>query len=321
MPVITEAKRIKPLDIEKLVKKSLPTMTDIHVKSYFADLFWSDTIPKDLKEALREVARLCDAYTYVGETDIKVPDKAKVSQAVQMIANSKSKDRWDEGARKLLKFLPKVLKELDVAKKLIKDIDAMIVDVVQKGADAARTAGKNTGFEQINETEFSSLLGPYAELRKHDLYLSTTSRDIVLVLHYGSFEYQSGSTYFKYPNGKWGCYDRRGIDDSFYLFDKKPEEWGLIFAEQVQRVAQSIEHHKAATDKVDFGPVTRFFTPENKANLIKLLKSGKRYDVTPQGMGTGYSFSVSRHAGYKPAGGNISQLVGMPVFFTTFDHD
>lgn len=74
--------------------------------------------------------------------------------------------------------------------------------------------------------------------------------------------------------------------------------------------------------RVDFGGgkvVT--IMPDKLKLIIQDLRDGKPYHISPSGFGTQYSYSIRKGPYSKPASGEISNLVGRPVFYATQDLD
>lgn len=132
-----------------------------------------------------------------------------------------------------------------------------------------------------------------------------------------------GHTSFLHQD-KWLCFDRRGIEDSFYHLplwdgDDVPDV-NAIVAEQLER----IENYKKEFETVLQVPGLPFtVTPKRLAELKKRLQSNNSITFTPSGFGIGYVLARRRtDRNDKRATAATSDFFGVPtLFISTFDTD
>ena len=139
-----------------------------------------------------------------------------------------------------------------------------------------------------------------------------------------------GSTNYKHDGG-WYTFDRRGIDDSFNMYEKPkvykgwdpvPEEaWDAgnkMLESQILRCWEKIEHLK----KTVVMPVLGFhITPERKEELTEKFKKGGSEQFVPGGMGTGHILSGLKIQFGEPAPKEICDFFGVKLYHQTFDYD
>jgi len=92
----------------------------------------------------------------------------------------------------------------------------------------------------------------------------------------------SGTTRFT-RDGAWYSFDRTGVDDSFHT--NETEDPATVIRAQDKRINERVEYYRTALG-VPGIPYT--VSPERKAELVKLLASGKPAMFYPSGFGTGY---------------------------------
>ena len=105
----------------------------------------------------------------------------------------------------------------------------------------------------------------------------------------------NGHTHFLSTKGgkeAWYCYDQPGIGDSFYMSDYTEEDVNAIIAEQITKVAESVERLKTTTV---IPGINRNISKDSLDDAKKDFKKGKSYCSNPHGFGTGYVFSPKRH--------------------------
>lgn len=132
----------------------------------------------------------------------------------------------------------------------------------------------------------------------------------------------SGHTNFSTERGQ-RTFDRVGVDDSFYVnpgdtADTLREK----LVEQITRVAASRER-LARSEAVPGLPGGWVVTPERRAEIGKVLASGRGYDFRPAGFGIGYHISTHRLAFGQPLPRATADFFGIdrPLFFETMDCD
>ena len=137
----------------------------------------------------------------------------------------------------------------------------------------------------------------------------------------------SGTTAYLY-NGGWYSFDRRGIEDSFSMYEK-PEDWhgqesawnagNKMIETQILRCWEKIEYLK----KTVVMPVLGFhITPDRKSKLTERFKKGGSETFTPGGMGTGHILSGKKLRYCKLAPKELSDFFGYsPLYHSTFDAD
>jgi hypothetical protein len=104
----------------------------------------------------------------------------------------------------------------------------------------------------------------------------------------------SGHTSFKRPDGRTYSFDRRGIEDSFYVRGRDtPDEINASIAEQIKKARASLAENETATTM----PGTGFLFSEKKREGIKeTLNRGETYTIHPAGMGTAYLLTTNPRA-------------------------
>ena len=130
----------------------------------------------------------------------------------------------------------------------------------------------------------------------------------------------SGHTSFLH-DGHWLCFDRRGVEDSFYWMDwnDKPEDCNAILAEQLEKITKSIEYTKKSISI----PGIPFSTTEEKLKKQKAeLQHGKSLRFMPSGFGTSYVISKRKTYDSKPATKETEKFFGVGnLYIETFDAD
>lgn len=136
----------------------------------------------------------------------------------------------------------------------------------------------------------------------------------------GDFLVGTGHTTFTTAKGSFS-FDRRGIDDSFYVYQKDtPDTVSQKLIEQVARVVESRSRHLTA-ETVPF--VNNVITPQAKAEIAAKLKAGKEHTFTPSGFGTAYAVSTKRRNTYsRPAPAEMAKFFGVDrLWYDTLDYD
>lgn len=142
-------------------------------------------------------------------------------------------------------------------------------------------------------------------------------------------QYGGGHTEFTKEPGMWLCFDRTGVEDSFYHADlygsKKEKEFDLdaIVTEQLARIAKRREYYKTAVS-VPSIPFT--VAPDKVPELKKQLAKHSHITFTPSGFGTGYVIAKKPtrgcRYGEKRADANLEAFLGhSPLYVATMDCD
>jgi hypothetical protein len=131
----------------------------------------------------------------------------------------------------------------------------------------------------------------------------------------------NGHTAFKTETGWWATFDRRGIEDSFYLgnYGDSPAEVSRVIQEQLVKIEASKETSKKMVKIPGFGYSVH---QDQLEALKKKLASGQSHNFMPSGMGTGHRVSTkrSRYATKMPA--ETAKFFGVTALYDeTFDHD
>lgn len=133
----------------------------------------------------------------------------------------------------------------------------------------------------------------------------------------------TGTTAFETGRG-WVSFDRRGIDNSFYVTPeslKKGATFAGIAQAQIDRVRLHLEQD-AAKVTVPGLPIRPRRTPEQVEEIKARLKNGADVEFTPGGMGTGYRLSKQRSSYTRPADPETIAFFGVgPLWVSTFDYD
>lgn len=109
----------------------------------------------------------------------------------------------------------------------------------------------------------------------------------------GEWMVASGHTDFDTAQGR-KTFDRRGIDDSFYV------EEGQTLEQVAETMNEQLEKVKASRERIANSvpvpglPGSFLVTPEKREEISKLLNAGKTHSFTPGGMGTGYQLYTGR---------------------------
>jgi len=130
----------------------------------------------------------------------------------------------------------------------------------------------------------------------------------------------SGHTTFKTTKGDYS-FDRRGVDDSFYLkLTDGPEEFLATFREQLKKIEATRARHANAVTVPGFSALV---SPEQKTEIIEKLRSGKAHEFRPAGFGTGYKLSLRQHSRWdKRAKPETEAFFGVsPIFIEETDCD
>ena len=135
-----------------------------------------------------------------------------------------------------------------------------------------------------------------------------------------------GHTLFTDGKGHKLCFDRRGVEDSFYHLpmwegDDTVYDLNAIVAEQLERVA---EYLKVADTFIQVPDLPFTVTPERLVELKKQLKTREQITFMPSGFGTGYivSYGTKHRSGTKRATQATEKFFGVtPLYISTFDAD
>lgn len=121
----------------------------------------------------------------------------------------------------------------------------------------------------------------------------------------------------------WNSFGRRGVSDGGFAFDANDTVEGAIdtVLDKVEEVRQASLLRLNEGKVVNLGPIQKRFMPNELERMLSDLRRGQSFSILPSGFGTGYSFSTRRGNGYEPASRELSDLVGAPVYYTSFDHD
>lgn len=167
---------------------------------------------------------------------------------------------------------------------------------------------------------------------KEEISISLTKPDDVWIraeLYNSPDEGLTGTGHTDFMNrGFRSTYDRRGIDDSFYV------EGGASVAEivecinrevreQLARIEKSRAHALASTPAPGLG---HLLTPEQRAEIGKKLTRGGSHLFRPSGMGTAYEATTKRprdRFGWKAADPKLSEYLGVkgPIYLIMHDYD
>jgi len=140
----------------------------------------------------------------------------------------------------------------------------------------------------------------------------------------------TGTTNYKGIKDNWYTFDRRGIDNSFYIgeYGDKKENANEILKEQIERALEAIERSKDFIKIPEIGLVT---TSKNRKENSEKLKKGEQVRLSPGGMGTGYYLrkGISKadlQRGYfcqpKRASKELEKFYEVnPIYISTYDHD
>lgn len=134
----------------------------------------------------------------------------------------------------------------------------------------------------------------------------------------------SGHTHFKTGDG-WLCFDRRGIEDSFYhlpLYEKDTvKDINEIVAKQLVKIGERREYHKTAVKIPDVGYTT---SPEGVEKLKAQMKKVGNVSFHPSGFGTGYRVTKKtlQRYGVRRAKPELETFFGVsPLWVESFDAD
>lgn len=128
----------------------------------------------------------------------------------------------------------------------------------------------------------------------------------------------SGHTWFKKPGKQgWFGFDRRGVEDSFYL--KNSNDFQSEMKEQLEKIEKAIARDATM---IDVPGIPFRITPETLELNKKLLAQGRPVYFKPGGFGTGYTVTTTPTRYSKPLPAEAAALFEVPrLFFETFDHD
>lgn len=128
----------------------------------------------------------------------------------------------------------------------------------------------------------------------------------------------TGHTWYRKPGtNSWFGFDRRGIEDSFYL--KDPSNFEKVMTEQIKRIQKSLARDATL---IEVPGIPFRVTPEMLSVQRKSLSEGRSIRFYPGGFGTGYLLSTRKTRYSKPLPEETATFFGVPkVFYETFDHD
>ena len=159
-----------------------------------------------------------------------------------------------------------------------------------------------------------------------DLHLKHAECDLII---YGANQDVNdwgwpGSTNFTYEGSSYS-FDRRGIEDSFYMGGKHCKYKTLEEAAEAQ-VLRVIERKKAIKEEggyVCIPDTTISITNKRKNELIAQLKNTGVCSVYPRGFGTGYTFTTRRQNRWdNPCSPKHCAFFGVTkLYYSTIDCD
>ena len=127
-----------------------------------------------------------------------------------------------------------------------------------------------------------------------------------------------GHTHYKYDDKAWwACFDRTGIDDSFYLSfqDGKVDDVRTTLMKEIERVHSHLAAVKAAGPSEAVPGTQWSVTAARKAEIITKLKNGKCHHFTPYGMGQGLLISVRRNSRWDHSLPKAAEFFGVPTLY------
>ena len=136
------------------------------------------------------------------------------------------------------------------------------------------------------------------------IILTNEKDQIKIVVNYSvgkhvKWDLASGHTSFT-KDGKEYTFDRRAVEDSFYISYERNDEIDLnkMVEKQIERVHESRERTKNEGGNVTVPGTSIEVTVKRKADLSAELKKRKSIQITPAGFGIGYSFTLKRQYRY-----------------------
>lgn len=179
------------------------------------------------------------------------------------------------------------------------------------------------------KNQFKAPEGWVSELKGHDLHLKHAECELIARNYVkesqGKSEYGiSGTTKFLYK-GKEYTFDRRGIEDSFYLGDKYSTYKTLdeAMVGELERVRVRIKNLNDQGGLVPVPGTSIQITEKHKSELVERIKSTGSVAIHPSGFGQGYTFSKMLRSRYdQRATAEQCKFFGMsPLFVSQFDCD
>lgn len=171
-----------------------------------------------------------------------------------------------------------------------------------------------------------------SEASKTYRYVTFTKKEIPgirITINYdtkpaGDYSMASGHVSFQDPtNGNaWFCFDRRGIEDSFYIDKRDMDKLDVIIKEQLQRIEGRLAMSKATGPRIPV-PGTEFaITQARKDEITASLRMHKLVALTPSGFGTGLTLTVRPQGPWSRRQPELEKFFGVSsIYGTTFDHD
>jgi hypothetical protein len=130
----------------------------------------------------------------------------------------------------------------------------------------------------------------------------------------------SGHTLYKNADGQWRTFDRRGVDDSFYLGAYGDNDVNTVVQQQIERIANAKERLKQMLSIPGFG----FSIHQDSYGPVKKkLQQGGTHTFTPSGFGIGHRISTNRRTSYsKPLPQETADFFDVKQLWDEqFDHD
>lgn len=131
----------------------------------------------------------------------------------------------------------------------------------------------------------------------------------------------NGHTCYKAADGGWRTFDRRGVEDSFYLggWSDEPIDVSKTLKEQLERIEKAKETSKKMVKIPGFGYSIH---QDNLDAVKKKIQSGGSHTFTPAGFGTGHVLSTRRSRWGKLMPAETAKFFGVPALYDEqFDHD
>jgi len=129
-----------------------------------------------------------------------------------------------------------------------------------------------------------------------------------------------GHTVFKTDKG-WRSFDRRGVEDSFYLgnYGDSPADVSKVIQVQLERIVESKETSKKMVAIPGFG----FSVHQDQLEALKKkLASGLSHTFMPSGFGTGHIICINKSRFGTRMSAETAKFFGVPALYDeTFDAD
>jgi hypothetical protein len=140
-----------------------------------------------------------------------------------------------------------------------------------------------------------------------------------------------GTTNYKY-NGSWYTFDRRGVENSFYMTTADESKVNyfvcgeLITEESVNKMVEvQIAKCKEAVERLSNTLVVPQFghhvTEERRKEIATKLKKGGCHTFAPSGFGTAHVVSMKRTRWSKPVKKEVSEFFGINAKLFCVDQD